>query len=58
MVSSLAKKTGDASTADSHRTCSNERSRENKCSNSKTPIVRGRAFSKEPICYGCRQEGK
>jgi len=53
-ASSLAKETGDASIVGSHRTCSNGRCGENKCSNGKTPTVRGRVSSKEPICYGHR----
>jgi len=54
MASGLAKKAGNASTASSYRTCSNGRSRENKCSNGKTPTARGRVSLKEPICHGCR----
>jgi len=52
MASGLAKEAGDASIADSHRTCSDGRSREDKCGNG-NPSTEGRVFSKEPICYGC-----
>jgi len=54
----LAKEAGDASTAGSHRTCSNGRSRKDKCGNGEILTARGRVSSKELICHGCRQERK
>jgi len=53
MASSLAKEVGDTSTVGSYRTCSNGRSRKDKCSNGKTPTARGRVSSKKLIHYGC-----
>jgi len=50
IVSSLAKETGDTSTAGSHRAYSNRRSRENEYSNGE--------LLKEPIYYECGQEEK
>ena len=52
-ASGMAKEAGDASTVDSYRTCSDGRSREDECSNGKTPTARGRVFLKELIRYGC-----
>jgi len=46
MTISMAKKAGNASTADDNRTCSDGRSKENKGCNG--------ASSTKPICYGCR----
>jgi len=54
----LAKEAGDASTAGSHRTCSNGRSRKDKCGNGEILTARGRVSSKELICHGCGQERK
>jgi len=53
MASGLAKEAEDTSTAGSYRTCSNGRSREDKCGNGETPTARGRVSSKAPICYEC-----
>ena len=53
MASSLAKEAGDASTVGSYRTCSDGRSKEDKCSNGETPTARDRVSSKKPIHYGC-----
>jgi len=53
----LAKEARDASIAGFYRTCSNGRCRENKCGDS-NPLTEGRVLSKEPIHYGCGQEGK
>jgi len=55
MASSLAKEIGDTSTVDSHRTCSNRRSGENKCSNDK-PSTEGRISLEKPIHHGYRQK--
>jgi len=52
MASGLAKEAGDTSTAGSHRTCSDGRSREDKCGDG-NPSTEGRVSLKEPICYGC-----
>jgi len=48
----MAEKARNASTKGSNRTCTNERSRENKCNNSmfSTEDKRG---SMKPICNGC-----
>jgi len=53
MASSLAKKTGGASTERSTKTCSDGGGGENECSDGETLTTRGRVSSKEPICYGC-----
>jgi len=52
MASGLAKEAGDASTACSHRTCSNGRSRKDECGDG-NPSTEGRVSSKELIHYGC-----
>jgi len=52
MASGLAKEAGVASTAGSHRTCSDRRNRKDECSNG-NPLTEGRVSSKEPIYYGC-----
>ena len=52
-TSSLAKETEDASIAGSNRTCSNRRSRENKCRND-DPLTESRVW--KLIYHGCRQE--
>jgi len=51
----LAKKIGDISTVGFNRTCSNERSGENKCSNGK-PLTKSRVSLKKPIYHECGQE--
>jgi len=53
MTTSVANKIGNATTVGNNRACSNRESGENECSNGKTPIARGRASSKKPICDGC-----
>jgi len=53
MASSLAKEAGDASTAGSHGTYSNEKCREDECSDGK-PLTESRVSFKEPIHHGCR----
>jgi len=52
MALGLAKEVGDASTAGSYGTCSDERCGKNKCSYGDSS-TEDRVFSKEPICYGC-----
>jgi len=52
MASNLAKKAGATSAAGSDRTCSNRRSRKNKCSYG-DPSTEDRVSSKKPIHYGC-----
>ena len=53
MASSLAKEAGDASTAGSHGTYSNEKCKEDECSDGK-PLTESRVSFKEPIHHGCR----
>jgi len=57
MASGLAKEARAISTAGADRTCSNGRSRKDKCSYG-DPLTEDRVPPKEPICYGCGQEGK
>jgi len=56
-TSGLAKEVGDASIVGSYGTSSNGRCRENKYGDG-DPSTESRVSSKEPICYGCGQEGK
>jgi len=51
MVSSLAKKTRDASVMGSSKAYTYRRSRGDKCSNSASQ-AEGRVFTIKPICYG------
>jgi len=50
---SMVKKAGNASTADSNRTCSDRRSEEDKGCNSASS-TKDRRGSTKPICHGCR----
>jgi len=49
MVSSMAEEVRSTSTASLNRTCSNRRSRENKCSNG-APSTKSRGSSMKLIC--------
>jgi len=49
-TSDMAKKTGSSTTVDASRTCSNEESRENKCSNS-VPHSESRVGTAQLICH-------
>jgi len=54
MTTSVAKKTGNASTVGDIRACSNGRYRKDKCGGGEILTARGRVSSKKPICYECR----
>ena len=53
MTTSVAKKVGNAFTVNDNKACSDGRCEKNECGDGETPTVRGRIFTKEPICHRC-----